>query len=270
MPSKIKVRPEVDPVQHDQVMTTLQKTYGTLDKYKLHIVVGFVGLIVVLLGISGLLSLREGGQTDSSKAFFEAFRLSAAPVGPDAKPAGTLKPFKTEADRDAALSTALKSFLDEHGGDAVADAARFAYASVLLDMGETQQAHDLLAGLVESEPVGQFKGLLLKNLAHTSLLLGKFEDAEKFYSQLNEISLDPTVKARALMYLGDLYNPATDSIKSSKDAAKARDFYEQAMKLFPETPEENALPAELALPKAYDAAGEVRKDVLLRMALLNS
>lgn len=267
MPSKIKIKQETGgAAQPDQVMTTLQKTYATLDKFKMHLIFGFVGIVVILLGVSWFLSYREGSQKDVAKSFFDAFRYASAPVGEDAKPVGSLPAFKTEAEKNAKLTTELEAFVADNGDTHIGPTAQLALAAVHMETEKFQEAYDVFASAVEREELAALKPILLENLAFAALRLGKFDEAEKRFNEMRDSSPNPFIKARALVHLGDMANPGTASVATAKDAQKARDFYKQATDLFPENPE--AADDLTALFKLFDPAKEIRSSVQVRLALL--
>lgn len=266
MPSKIKIKQENGLGQPDQVMTTLQTTYGVLDKYKMHLVVGFIASVVVLLCISWFFSHRENSKKETAKAFFEAFRYSAAPVGEDAKPAGSLPAFKTEAEKNAKLTTELEAFMADNSDSEIAMTAQLALAAVHMETEKYQEAYDAFKAAFEGDELAILKPILLENLGFAALRLGKFDEAEKRFAEMRDSTANPFVKARALVHLGDLANPGTSSVASTKDASKARDFYKQATDLFPENPEAALDPMQAF--KLFDPAKEVRNDIKVRLSLL--
>lgn len=268
MPSKIRIKQETSvAAQPDQVMTGLQKTYGLLDKYKVHLVVGFLAAVVVLLGISGLFSWRETSNKEVAKSFFEAFKYASAPVGEDAKPIGSVPAFKTEAEKNEKLTTELQAFLGENADSAIGPTAQLALAAVQMETQKYKEAYDTFSAVLTREELAVLKPILLESAGFAALRLGQFDQAEKHFTEMRDSTANPFVKARALVHMGDMYNPGTASVGSPKDAAKAKDFYKAATDLFPENPEEEANGLD-QLFKLFDPAKEIRNDVKVRLSLL--
>lgn len=268
MPSKIKIKQDNSvAAQPDQVMTGLQKTYGILDKYKVHLVVGFLAAVVVLLAISGISSWREGSKKEVAKSFFEAFKYASAPVGEDAKPVGSVPAFKTEAEKNEKLTAELQAFLGENADSAIGPTAQLALAAVQMETEKYKEAHETFASILSREELAVLKPILLESAGFAALRLGQYDEAEKRFAEMRDATANPFVKARSLVHLGDMYNPGTASVSSPKDVAKAKDFYKQANDLFPENPEQQASGLD-QLFKLFDPAKEIRNDVKVRLSLL--
>ncbi len=268
MPTKIKIKQETSAAsQPDQVMTTLQKTYGILDKFKVHLVVGALGCVVILLAISGFYSYKENSKKEVAKEFIEAFKYASAPVGEDAKPVGSIPAFKTDAEKNEKLTTELQAFLANRDGSVIAPTAQVALAAVQMETQKYKEAYDTFVAVLARDELAVLKPILLESVGFAALRLGQFDEAEKRFGEMRDATANAFVKARALVHLGDMYNPGTVGVASPKDVAKAKDFYKQANDLFPENPEGDTGSLD-QLFKLFDPAKEIRNDVNVRLALL--
>ncbi|MBM4356289.1 MAG: tetratricopeptide repeat protein [Deltaproteobacteria bacterium] len=263
MPVKIRKKSEgADVKQPDQVMTGLQTTYGMLDKFKYHLAGAFVALVVILLGVSWFMSYRESKKGDLAKAFFDAFKFMDSPVGEDVSAAGGLPSFKTQQEKYARVSDELGRFIEEHGSADIGATARLVMAGVKMELGDYQAAYDGLSGFASENADSPLAPLVYENLGFASIRLGKIEEAVQHFTRMKELTSDPYLNARALLHLGDLYNPGQTSTDAGKDAAKARQFYEEALEL---------LPAEgTAEEQAFDPAlSFARQELELRLTMLD-
>lgn len=260
MPAKIRKKSETGGLnQPDQVMTGLTTTYGFLDKFKVHIVAGFAAVIVILLAISWFVDYRESSHTEEAQAFFEAFKSFEAPVGADLQVPEGIPTFNTDEDKFTKLAQDMQGFLDDNSSAEIAVTARLVLASAKMELGQYDEAYTLLNEYLSDVPDSPLVPLVLENLGYASLHLGKVEQAVEHFNKMKDSSPNPYLKARALLHLGDVVNPATSAYGGEKDPAKSKAFYEEALSLIPEATEEAALDPTLSL---------TRDEILLRLALL--
>jgi tetratricopeptide (TPR) repeat protein len=260
MPAKIRKKSETGGLnQPDQVMTGLTKTYGFLDKYKVHIVSGFAAVVALLLVISWFVDYRESTGNEQAQAFFEAFKNYEAVVGLDIPVPNGVPKFATDEEKFTKLAEDMQAFLDDNSSADIADTARLVLASAKMELGKYEEAYGLLDAYLEELPGSALIPLVHENLGYASLHLGKMEQAVDHFNKMKEASANPYLKARALVHLGDLHNPGTSAHDGSKDAAKSKTFYEEALSLIPETEEEATLDPTLSL---------TRDEILLRLTLL--
>ncbi len=263
MPVKIRKKSEVaDIKQPDQVMTGLQTTYGLLDRFKYYLAGAFVAVVILLLGVSWFMSYRESKKGDQAKAFFEAFKFMDAPVGEEAAPAEGLPAFKTSQEKFAKVSEELDKFIAEQGSADISVTARLVLAGVKMELGDYQAAFDGLNEFVANNADSPLAPLVHENLGFASIRLGKVDQAVEHFTKMKELTSDPYLNARALLHLGDLYNPGQTATDSDKDVAKARQYYEEALKLLPE---EGA-----GEEQAFDPAlSYARQELQLRLTMLD-
>ena len=234
MPPKIRKKAETGGLnQPDQVMTSLQTTYGYIDKFKYHIVIGFVAIILVLLGISGFVSYRASNQSEVSHEFFEAFKLADAPSGEGAEKVKGLPVFEDDSAKFTALSEKLDQFLAANGSSDVATVARASKASALIKLGKFGEAYDLLKEVSESEVSAVLAPAIQETLGYLAVKLGNPEEAQGHFQAMRDASRSAYLKARALMHLGDMSHPMTTVEGMTADKEKARGYYDQALELLP-------------------------------------
>ena len=227
MPQKIRVKSETGGLtQPDQVMTGLQTTYGTLDKYKVHIVVTFVAVVVLMLVARWIVDMRQDAEKEVATAYFAA-----------------LKTEEPEGEKGKRLE-ALQAFVQANPDSGAAVLASSVIGASFLEDGAADKATEQWGGLLQ-HPDATF--LLLQaheNMGFAALATGDFAKAEGHFLQMRDLATSPYVKARALMHLGDMTHPALKELKGAKDAEKSRGYYDEAAKVLPD-PEDPA--AEMAL-----------------------
>jgi len=261
MPTKIRKRSETGGLnQPDQVMTRLQTTYALLDKYKYHIVFGFAGIVVILLAISWWVGYREDRRQELAGEFFEAFKYFEAPLGETAPPGSELPAFKTAAEKFGKAAEELTKFIDDNSSADIATTARLALASAKMELGDYEAAYGILGEFAEDAPSEALLPLIHENLGFACLKLGKMDEATQHFTKMKESATDSFLTARALMHLGDMVNPGS-SVAALKDAAKAKEYYDEALTLLPE---EQGL--EGAVPDPSVAL--TRQEIELRLSLL--
>jgi tetratricopeptide (TPR) repeat protein len=262
MPVKIRKKSEVaDVKQPDQVMTGLRTTYGLLDRFKYHLAGAFVATVVILLGVSWFLSYKESKKGELAKAFFEAFKFMDAPVGEDAAPVDGMPSFPTQQEKFTRVSDELGKFISEHGSADIGTTAKLVLAGVKMELGDYQAAFDGLNEFIQNNADSPLAPLVHENLGFASIRLGKTDQAVEHFTRMKELTSDPYLNARALLHLGDLYNPGQTATDTGKDAAKARQYYEEALKLLPE---EGA-----GEEQAFDPAlSYARQELELRLTML--
>lgn len=262
MPPKIRKKSETGGLdQPDQVMTKLQTTYGFLDKYKYYIVGGFVGAVVLLLGISGVLTWQQTREKDLAKSFFDAFKHFEAPITETGAAVEGVKSFKTEEAKFTALSEELGAFVAENSSADIATTARLALASAKMELGEYEVAYDLLKEFEDGAGKSGLVPFVYENLGYASLRLGKSEEAISYFEKMKGATSNTYVVVRALMHLGDLYNPGARSAAVDKDAGKATEYYKEALGLLPEEEAEGEIPDP--------AITLTRQEIELRLSMLD-
>ncbi len=250
--------------QPDEVMSALQDTYSVIDKYKYWIMGAIAGAIVLVLGVSGFTSWKSAQRQADTEAFFEVFKVHLAEVvepaeiegdDPEAPAEDT---YPSEQDKYEALAAATQVFIDEHGGGAIEDAARLLLVSAYTRLGKNEEAAGELETFLNDEGDSTLKPLVLENLGALKLRSGDAAGATARFEEMQASTKVPYFKARALVHLGDMANPALGSSQGEKDAAAARELYNKALELLPTDADEGVLPSLLSM---------ARHDVQVRLLL---
>ena len=262
MPPKIRKKSETGGLdQPDQVMTKLQTTYGFLDKYKYFIVGGFAAVVVVLLGISGILTWQQTKEKELAQSFFDAFKHFEAPVTETGAVVEGVKSFKSEDEKFKKLADELGTFVADNATADIASTARLALASAKMELGEYEAAYGLLKEFEGEAGDSGLVPFVYENLGYASLRLGKSEEAVSYFEKMKAATSNTYVVVRALMHLGDLHNPGARSAAFDKDAGKAREFYTEALGLLPEEEVEGETPDP--------AISLTRQEIELRLSMLD-
>jgi len=251
--------------QPDEVMSALQDTYSVIEKFKYWIIGAIAGAIVLVLGISAFVSWQASRLQADTEAFFKVFEIHLAEVTAPAEPEEGGEPeepaegtYPTEQARYEALASATQGFIDEHGGGAIEDAARLLLVSAYTRLDKNEEAAAELEAFLDSEGDSTLKPLVLENLGALKLRNGDAAGAAARFEEMQASSGVPYFKARALVHLGDMNNPALSASEGEKDAAKAREFYAKALALLPEEAEEGIMPSLVSM---------ARHDVQVRLLL---
>ncbi len=251
--------------QPDEVMSALQDTYSVIEKYKFWIIGAIAAAIVLVLGVSGFVSWRSSKRMENTEAFFKVFEIHLAEVFEPEEPAEGEEPvtppegsYPTEEAKYEALATATQGFIEEHGGGSIEDAARLLLVSAYTRLGKNEEAATELETYLDDEGDSTLKPLVLENLGALKLRNGDASGAAAQFEAMQAASTVPYFKARALVHLGDMANPALESAQGDKDAAAARDYYEKALEILPVETDEGMLPSLSAM---------ARHDVQVRLLL---
>jgi tetratricopeptide (TPR) repeat protein len=261
MPPKIRKKSETSGLdQPDQVMTTLQTTYGFLDKFKYYIVGGFFSVIIALLAVSWYIEHQKSQHKELAQGFFKAFETLDAPVGADLKATKDKPVFATEDEKFSKAIEELNAFIAENESADIADTARLVLASTKMETGDYEAAYTLFQEFVTKIPDSALIPLVYENLGYTCIRLGKADEAVQYFEKMKDATTSIYVSARALMHLGDLYNPAATTSALDPDQEKSRQYYQEALETLPEelTEEENPDPAITM----------TRQELKLRLSLL--
>lgn len=263
MPPKIRKKSEGaglnDP---DQVMVGLQSTYGFLDKYKLHIIVGFVSVIVLLLAASGYVNYQESSRRGRAEMFFKAFRYADAPVGETLKASEENPAFTSDEAKYKKLSEEMQTFLTEHESTEIGNTARLVLAASKMELGEYEDAYALLNQFLAESAGSALLPVVYENLGYACMSLGKTDEAVANFEKMKDSSDEPYIVARALVHMGDLFNPGATSSAAAKDAARALGYYKSALEVLPEEVEGEAN------PQRYPVEEQTRRELQVRMAVL--
>ncbi len=227
MPQKIRVRSETGGLaQPDQVMTGLRTTYGTLDKYKVHIVVGFVSVVVLMLMARWILDMRQDAAKEVSTAYFTALKTEE-PEGEKGK-----------------RREALQAFVQANPDSRAAVLASSVIGASFLEEGAADKAMEQWSGLLQNRDATFLLLQTHENMGFAALAAGEFAKAEGHFLQMRDLAASPYVKARALIHLGDMTHPGLKEIRGTRDVARSRSYYDEAAQVLPD-PEDPA--AEMAL-----------------------
>ncbi len=263
MPPKIRKKSEGaglnDP---DQVMVGLQSTYGFLDKYKLHIIVGFVSVIVLLLAVSGYVNYKESSRRDRADAFFKALKFANAPVGETLKATEAAPAFASDAAKYQKLAEEMQAFLTEYESTEIGNTARLVLASSKMELGEHEAAYELLNQFLAESEDSALLPVVYENLGYACMNLGKTEEAVASFEKMKDSSRESYIVSRALVHLGDLFNPGATSSAAAKDPAKSLGYYKSALEALPEAVEEEAN------PQRYPVEEQTRRELQVRIAVL--
>ena len=255
--------------QPDEVMSALQGTYSTIDKYKYWIIGAIAASLVLVLGVSAYVSWSASARKVDTEAFFKVFEIHLAEVVAPAEvgdeedgeePAddpeeGT---YPSEEAKYQALAAAVEGFIDEHGGGAIEDAARLLLVSAYTRLGKNEEAVAELETFLNDAGDSTLKPLVLENLGALKLRTGDAAGAATRFEEMQNATAVPYFQALALIHLGDLANPVLLSAAGDKDGGAARGFYEKALELLPDEPDEGLMPS---------LASMARHDVQVRLLL---
>lgn len=256
--------------QPDEVMSALQGTYSTIDRYKYWIIGAIAASLLVVLGVSAYVSWSASARQADTEAFFKVFEIHLAEVvappetgdeedgeePADEPEEGT---YPSEETKNQALAAAVEGFIDEHGGGAIEDAARLLLVSAYTRLGKNEEAvAELEAFLKDEGDSSTLKPLVLENLGALKLRIGDAAGAAARFEEMQKATAVPYFQALALIHLGDLANPTLRLAAGDKDAGAARVFYEKALELLPDEPDEGLMPS---------LASMARHDVQVRLLL---
>ena len=263
MPPKIRKKSEgaglKDP---DQVMVGLQSTYGFLDKYKVHIIVGVVSVIATLLAVSGYVNYQESSRRGRAEMFFAAFRYADAPVGEEPKATDEAPAFASEEAKFTKLSEEMQTFLTEYESTEIGNTARLVLASSKMELGEHETAYGLLNDFLAESEGSALLPVVYENLGYACMNLGKTEEAVANFEKMKGSSAEPYIVSRALIHLGDLFNPGATSSAAEKDAERALGYYKSALEALPEEAEDEVN------PQRFPVEEQTRRELQIRMAVL--
>lgn len=220
--------------EQDEVMTRLQQVYEWLRRFRVHLIVGALSVVVLLLVASALSSWIESSRRGVSEAFDQAFAAVIGVVNADGEDAPTpadwtgltRETFPSEEAKNKAAAERLQKFLAEHDDSALADDASLALASVAYDEGRYDDAAASFAGFLDGGE-DEIAPFVVEDLGLTAVQQKKYEDAAKWFGKLVETS-NPYFKALGHLHLGDLANPAVPA-GAAKDAGKAKAAYEAGL-----------------------------------------
>ena len=238
MARKIKRMSRKELRQPDEVMTGLQLAYEWLRKYRVYIAVGAAGLLVVLLGASGLSSWISGRARDKAADFDTAYAVLYAEVGPEAPvivppPAGDEKKdkkerFETAEAKAKAAVERLQAYLGENEGSDLGDLATLGLASAFYAQKKWDDAGARLKAYLDDSGDSPLKAQVIENLGLVAMNNGKIEDAKKQFEELAKIG-GAYRQAVAEAYLGDLFNPTFGGPRPGTSADEAKKHYEAAL-----------------------------------------
>jgi predicted negative regulator of RcsB-dependent stress response len=263
MPPKIRKKSEGGGLNDpDQVMVGLQSTYGFLDKYKIHIIVSVVGVIVALLAASGYVNYKESSRRGRAENFFAAFKYADAPVGEELKGTDDEPAFASEEAKFKKLSDEMQTFLTEYESTEIGNTARLVLASSKMELGEHEAAYELLNQFQAESEGSALAPIVFENLGYACMNLGKIDEAVANFEKMKDSSSEPYIVSRALIHLGDLFNPGATSSAAEKSVEKSMGYYKSALEALPEEAEGEVN------PQRFPVEEQTRKELQVRMAVL--
>lgn len=258
MRKKIRKKTETGGLnQPDQVMTSLTRTYAILDKYKYHLVIGFFGIAAVMIGVSWFVGMNQSKKKDVGKALDAVIMKLSPEKGPVKE--GEEPEFGSDEERFQHLEQTLADFVKEHESDPAGKTALLGLAAARLKLGEEELAQESLNQFAKAVPESSLMPIVHEGLGHIALRTGESEEADNQYRKMRENAADPYLRARALMHLGDMRNPMVKNIDTDKDPEEARELYNEALELLPESDAQRPDPLFQG----------IRSDIELRLDLID-
>ena len=184
--------------EQDEVMSKLQLVYAWLAKYRNLLLVAAGGLVVLLLGISLVVSMVESADREQSAAFF-----------------------KILDSEDGTKGEAVAAYLSEHDGDDLSALA------LLIQAAEEGKSGEVTAKYLQDEDDSTMAPVLVDELGVAALQQGDVAKAREWFGKLTE-GESPYFKALGHARLGDLSNPAFPA-GDGKSVESARSAYEAGM-----------------------------------------
>ena len=232
MARKIKRMSRKELRETDQVMSKLEGFYDKLRKYRMHLLLGVVGLFVLLFVISGLLSWRVSSAQGVVDAFDPAYRALTARVIPPQDLADIPgrkrdlgEVFPTDADKARVATERVNAFLADNGGTALGNTAALGLAGIQVDQSDWEKAAQGMQAYLEAEPHSPVAPYVMETLGLLALQRGKSDEASTWFNKLVELG-SPYYQALGHSHLGDLANPR---FGATGDAAAAKKAYETAL-----------------------------------------
>lgn len=136
---------------------------------------------------------------------------------------------KEEKSNDKMLKVlrSLDGFIKNKGSEAIVDLAKLSRASVYLELKEYSKAIGSYNEFIEKYPDSSLRSFIFENIGLAEELSGNIEEAIKNYEKM-AITDDSLTRAKALMLIGDLYNPNLLADEKGANAEKSKEYYEKA------------------------------------------
>jgi len=219
----------------DEVEVVLSSFWESLYKYRMAVIGGVVGLLIlgVVLWLSGRSS--EASRASTGDALAEALTPVAATIGDEPEWFAQLnnvpRPphYPSEAQRQAAAEVSLGQFLSSHGDHPSGALVALTHANLKLRQGDHDGAIAAADAWIASHAASPALPLAHDLRARALVAAGRRSDAVAAYDAAANL-VGGTLKAHFLTQLADLLNPAIHD-GGDKDKALAR--YEQALALLP-------------------------------------
>jgi hypothetical protein len=221
----------------DEVQVVLRGFWEKLYNYRKLVLAGVGVLIALGVAIWIIGNTKRAGIEDRSDALREALAPVGASIGPeparDPKIANLPRParFENEGARVAAASAELEKYLAEHPEAAVARLVQITAANAKLNLGDPAGALAEVDAWLAAHPNSIARPVALELKARAQVAAEKKEEAKATLEALSQMVGPGSLRAAALVDLGDLENPVLN--EGAGDPAKARTAYEAALASLP-------------------------------------
>jgi len=230
----------------DEVTTALQTFSEHLNKHFKRYVIGLAALIALILGVDAMVQQSRAQDVKRTEAFMESTQALNSSVQDFAKDESLLPPtgtagkeikakYASDKERWAAAAEKSKNVAEELPAD-LKKLATLSQGRAAMGLKQWDDANKLLSAFASENSDSNLLPIVLENQAVAAEAVGDAAKAAEIYAELAKSS-DLYYIVRAQMALGDLHNPAFGKKgSSSKDPAKARSHYDEALKAL--TPKE--------------------------------
>ena len=220
----------------DEFINSMAKVFDFFKAWGIWIVSGVALVLVVIFGAVLLSRYADNNRVKESTAFHKVFEpviAAEAAVQDDGQEKAPEAVIQARADAQKKLSDAvgaLDAFAVSHKGSPLATLAVLGHAAAALNAGQFDVALQGYKSYLAADPQAAWAPMMWEALGYAADTTGKRDDALAAFTEMSK-SASNLVRGTAFLHLGDIYNPATRIMPSDvPDMAKARDYYDKALK----------------------------------------
>ena len=195
-------------LKRDELASSLQQTFDTIDQNRRRITAALVAVVVVLAGIGGYLWWQRDREAKAGQRLGEALAIAEAPVAPVAT-TGDQKPpagsYPSERARNEAALPKLLVAAEAYPRTSAGLSARYRAAATLVALGRDDEAAKRYQEVIDLAGADMYGRMARLGLAEVKVRQKQYEAAINTYKELSLNASDSLPVDGVLMQLGRTY-----------------------------------------------------------------
>jgi tetratricopeptide (TPR) repeat protein len=217
----------------DEFQSSMGKVFEFFQLYGAWIAAGIGAILLAIVGGVLLSRSQENARTAEAGDLLKAFAPVAAYEAPkktdDADSPDAAKAVEESKKKLVDSAAALDRVATAQAGKPMGRLALLGKAHAALVAGDADAARQAYQAVVSADANASWVPMLWESLGYAADAAGKRDEAERAFTEMTKTN-SSLYSSVGYLHLGDLYHPRMAATGQPSDAARAREFYDKALK----------------------------------------